>query len=95
MRQSDETTLVFEPVLDVTHARHLYSELDGALAAAAPMALDAACVERVDAATLQLLAAFCCAARAAQLPLRWQGASTVLCRSAALLNLYDTLGLPT
>jgi len=93
--QSGETQLVFEPALDVAHARELYRELDGALATHKPLALDASHVERIDAATLQLLAAFCCAARDAGVPLRWCAASQTLCCAAALLDLTDTLGRPS
>lgn len=89
---SGETQLVFEPQLDVAHTRSLYRELDSALAARKPLALDASQVERVDAATLQLLAAFCCAARDAGVPVRWCGVSAALRNAVAFLDLQDTLG---
>lgn len=95
VRQAGETQLVFEPALDVAHARDLYQELDDVLAAHTPLALDASHVERIDAATLQLLAAFCCAARDAGVPLRWSAASPALRSAAALLDLFDTLGRPS
>jgi len=92
---SGETQLVFESQLDVANTRNLYRELDNALAARKPLALDATQVERVDAATLQLLAAFCCAARDAGVPMRWCGASAVLRNAAAFLDLNDSLGQPS
>lgn len=95
VRQAGETQLVFDPALDVAHARDLYRELDEVLAAHQPLALDASHVERIDAATLQLLAAFCCAARDAGVPLRWAATSEVLRSAATLLDLNDTLGRPT
>jgi anti-anti-sigma regulatory factor len=92
---SDEMQLVFEPQLDVAHTRSLYRELDSALAARKPLALDASHVERIDAATLQLLAAFCCAARDAGVSIRWCGASAVMRKAAVFLDLDETLGKPS
>jgi anti-anti-sigma regulatory factor len=95
VHQAGETQLVFEPALDVAHARKLYHELDEVLAEHQPLTLDASHVERIDAATLQLIAAFCCAARDAGVPVRWSAASTVLRDAAALLDLLETLGRPS
>lgn len=92
---SGEVQLIFEPQLDVAHTRSLYRELDNALASRKPLALDASHVERIDAATLQLLAAFCRAARDAGLPVRWCGASAVLRNAATFLDLDETLGKPS
>lgn len=94
-QQAGETRLEFEPVLDVAGARDLYRELDAVLAQRpGVLALDASRVERVDASTLQLLAAFCRSARDAGLSLRWRGASPVLRDAAALLDIHETLGRP-
>ena len=89
-----ETQLVLESQLDVARTRDLYRELDSALSARKPLALDASQVERVDAATLQLLAAFCGAARDANMPVRWSSASAVLRNAATFLDLNETLGQP-
>ena len=70
VQQTGETQLVFEPVLDIAGARHLYSKLDGALADAKTLVLDASRVQRIDTAALQLLAVFCRASREAGLSLR-------------------------
>lgn len=93
--QSGEVQLIFEPELDVAHTRSLYRELDNALVARQPVSLDASKVQRVDAATLQLLAAFCCAARDAGMQLRWNGASAVLRNAVTLLDLNEILGKPS
>jgi ABC-type transporter Mla MlaB component len=93
--QSGEIRLIFEPELDVAHTRSLYRELDEALAARQPLSLDASQVQRVDAATLQLLAAFCCAARDAGMPVRWNGTSAVLRSAVTLLDLNEILGQPS
>lgn len=99
VRQTGETRLVFEPSLDVAHAQALYQELgqelDRARATPGVLTLDASHVERIDASTLQLLAAFCRAARDAGLSVRWSGASPVLCSAAALLDLHEMLERPS
>ena len=92
--QAGETPLVFEPVLEIADARHLYSELNAALADAKALVLDASRVQRVDTAALQLLAAFARATHAAGLPLRWHAASAALCEAVALLGLNEALGRP-
>ncbi len=92
VREGNETRIVFEPVLDITSARNLYSELEGALTVAAPLTLDASRVERVDAATLQVLAAFCRAVRAANIEMHWQSISPSLREAAALFDLDEMLG---
>lgn len=92
VRQAGETQLVFEPVLDITGARHLYHELDDLLASAKALVLDASGVQRIDTAALQLIAAFCRAARDAGLPVQWRDASPVLRDAAALLGLEEALG---
>jgi ABC-type transporter Mla MlaB component len=92
--QNGETQVVFEPQLDVAQTRGLYRELDSALTTRKPLALDASHVERIDTAALQLLAAFCCAARDAGVAVRWRGASKALRSAAAFLDLRQTLGDP-
>lgn len=96
VREAGETRLIFEPSLDVAQARALYQELGRELdRAAGGFAFDATRVERIDGSTLQILAAFCRAARDAGLPVRWSGASSVLCSAAALLDLHDMLERPS
>lgn len=81
-------TLVLPAQLDIAHAGELKQTLDAALAAKPPVILDAAAVEQVDTAGLQLLLAFR-RARAAD----WRNPSTALCDAAALAGLVDALAL--
>jgi len=93
-REAGETQLVFAPVLDIVGARSLYAQLSEVLRDGGTPVLDASRVERVDAAALQLLAAFCRNARDAGHNPRWHAASPALCEAATLLGLQETLGQP-
>jgi anti-anti-sigma regulatory factor len=55
--------------------------------------IDAAAVQRIDTASLQLLAALARDRRAAGLPFEWTGVPPSVTEAANLLNLTDTLGL--
>ena len=94
LRQAGETRIVFGSVLNIAGARQLYDELSGSLARAKSLVLDAAAVEQVDAAGMQLLAAFCRAARDAGRPLRWHAASPSVRDAAIVLDLSAALGEP-
>lgn len=66
-----------------------------ALASGLPLALDAAAVERVDGAALQLLLAFhLSVVRQSGRAFIWRNPSPALCDAAALLGMSDVLGLP-
>ena len=56
--------------------------------------LDASAVQRVDTASLQVLAAFVRDRRAGSLPLEWLGVPACLLEAATLLDLTNALGLP-
>ena len=90
--RAGETRLILEPVLDIMGARDLYGKLNAVLTQRKPVALDASRVERVDTAALQLLTAFCRAAREGGLALSWHGISPALADAAATLGLGETLG---
>jgi ABC-type transporter Mla MlaB component len=55
--------------------------------------LDASAVQRVDTASLQVLAAFARDRRAGSLPLEWLGVPACLTEAATLLDLTNALGL--
>jgi phospholipid transport system transporter-binding protein len=55
--------------------------------------IDACAVQRIDTASLQVIAAFARDRRAAGLPFSWSGVPAAVNDAAALLNLTDTLGL--
>jgi ABC-type transporter Mla MlaB component len=57
--------------------------------------LDASAVQRVDTASLQVLAAFVRDRRADGLPLEWLGVSACLTDAATLLDLTNVLGFGT
>src|SRR4051812_47321966 len=56
--------------------------------------LDASALQRVDTASLQVLAAFARDRRADGLPLEWLGVPACLTDAATLLDLTNALGLP-
>lgn len=67
--------------------------LTDALDGGRPVILDAAAVEHVDGAGLQLLLAFHAAMQAAGRRLDWKGPSPALLEAAGLAGVRDTLGL--
>lgn len=77
--------------LDVTTARELHGHLVDALAAERGVEIDAAAVERVDAAGLQVLWAAVRAAQAQGVAVRCANASPVLRDTAELLGLGGCL----
>lgn len=91
---TDRTELAFHGTLDVSGTRAAYGALNEALTRALPLALDTAELERVDAAGLQLLFAFCQVARARHVKLRWQSVGPAVAASAELLGLSAELELP-
>lgn len=74
--------------LDSAHAGELKQTLDAVLAAKPPLILDAAAVEQVDAAGLQLLLAF-----QRTRPAVWRDPTPALCDAARLAGLSAVLGL--
>lgn len=70
--------------------RTLVGELDGS----GPVRLEVGPLERIDTATLQLLAAFVRDLGTAARPVEWVSRSDVLERAARSLGLADALALP-
>jgi anti-anti-sigma regulatory factor len=64
---------------------------DGALAAAAPVVIDASRVEHLDAAVMQVLTGFCRAARERSQAVSWNRPSPVLLQAVRLLGLESIL----
>ena len=58
-----------------------------------PVVLDAANLERVDAAALQLLTAFFIEAKASGLSVSWKSPSAQLCRAAEMSGLKEVMDL--
>lgn len=91
--ETSMNTILFDPSLDIAGAAQLQQQLNGVLLSKTPVALDAANVERVDTAALQVLTAFFKDAEAANLTVQWQHASEALTNAARLLGLGPSLHL--
>jgi anti-anti-sigma regulatory factor len=88
-----ETQVTLADSLDIAQVQTLHATLREALARAQPVALDAAAVQRVDTAALQVLAAFVRTAQARGVAVSWRTVPESLTRAAGLLGLRDVLGL--
>lgn len=81
-------------VLDISKAASLQKELLEVLGRGSAIKLDAAAVEKIDAAALQLFVSFFITAESQKVQVQWHHPSEALCRSARLLGLTNVLGLP-
>ena len=91
---SDEICVACGSVLDISRVTEFHRELKAALGKGGVIMLDGAEVEKVDAAALQLCAAFFHAADARKVKAKWLTPSEPLVRAASLLGLEKQLGLP-
>lgn len=85
--------LVMASSCTVKDAADLKVILCGHLESPQPVVLDAANVERIDTAALQLLCAFVRDRQARGLKVQWQGSSSALLGAAELLDMKTLLGL--
>ena len=94
---SDEAVTVISGVaaLDVANARALHAQLVEALSTRRSVHIDGSCVERADAAGLQLLCAGMQEARRRGLTIRCDAPSAALQYAAALLGMTAHLELAT
>ena len=88
------TTICCSPELDISGARDFYDTLLAALGAQSPVVFDAAQVERVDTAVLQMLCAFVRDAQAQGIAVQWRQPSPAVENAARLLNIRECLALP-
>jgi ABC-type transporter Mla MlaB component len=86
--------IVLGESLTLTQVMPLYNELKQALTKQKQIVLEAAGVEAVDAAGLQLLDALMREAQACQVEVKWHDPSAILSQSAKTLGLADKLRLP-
>lgn len=87
-------SVVLTGAVAVTDINTLFCRLEQALCTtASTLTLDAEGVERIDAASLQLLSAFYREAQEQGYAVQWKKPSEVLQRSAQLVGLADQLGL--
>jgi anti-anti-sigma regulatory factor len=91
---SETTVIACEGGLDIAVAQELYRRLEEALAAARPVVLEAAQVERADAAVLQLLWVFFQEAHTRGIAVQWRQPAPALRHAARLLDLTAGLALP-
>lgn len=83
-----------EESLDISKAGELHEKLLKALDEGRSVTIDAARVERVDAAMLQMLAAFVLDSRKKSVTFKWKSVSGEFRDSADLLDLAAVLELP-
>jgi phospholipid transport system transporter-binding protein len=86
-------TILLDNSLDIAGASQLRQRLLTVLQEKAPVALDAANIEKVDTAALQVLTAFFKDAEAANVLVQWKQPSDVLKKAARLLGLGPSLHL--
>jgi anti-anti-sigma regulatory factor len=91
---SESTCIVLEERLTIAQAAALHRSFCEALAGSAAVTIDAARVEEIDTAILQLLCVVQRSAARRGILCAWRGVSESLCRSAALIGLSDSLHLP-
>ncbi|PWG64136.1 STAS domain-containing protein [Spiribacter halobius] len=89
-----EADITLESRVDVTLAAELRSTLDMALSGEGTLSVDAAAVEQVDTAGIQLLLALRQEAERRGRAFAWQAASPALQDTARRLGLEAQLGLP-
>lgn len=79
--------------LNIALAREYHQKLDAALTEGRAVNIEAAAVERIDGAMLQLFCAFRFAAQEQGLSVRWKSVSDAMRDSARLMGLDTALGL--
>ena len=85
--------VVLDESVGIADANTLYGQLKSLLGHEGRIVVDAAKVETVDAAALQLLLAFVKARRDRSAEVSWDQPSEALCRAAAVLDIVGPLGL--
>ncbi len=91
---AESTPIHCPATLDIAAVAAFHRQLCDALDAGAPLELQAADLERIDTAGLQLLAACCQDAASRRIPVCWASTSDVLHDVAQRLALTDVLQLP-
>lgn len=88
---ADTTHVVLEAALGIRDARVMYEKLNTVVTTATKVVLDGSRVERLDAAAMQVLAAFARTARDHGLVLTWQSPSPILQQAARVLGFESIL----
>lgn len=92
--ESGVVSLACGEVLNISRVAKFHEELKDALGKGGVVVLDGAKLDRIDAAALQLCAAFFHDAAARKVKVKWISPSDPLIRAAGLLGLNTQLGLP-
>ena len=93
-KNTDAHAVFLTGAVEVTDISALFRRLEQALSATtSTLSLDAEGVERIDAASLQLLTVFYREAQELGYAIQWKKPSDALLRSARLVGLADRLGL--
>jgi anti-anti-sigma regulatory factor len=92
VKSLSQATITCCDSLDISGVAELHQQLNKALKDGQAVTLDASRVQRADTAALQLLAAFCQAARAEGVMVTWRQPSEVFGLSVHLLGLDGMLG---
>ncbi len=88
-----QATIACGDSLDISGVGELHRQLSKALKGGQAVTLDASQVQRADAAGVQLLAAFCSAARSRGVAVTWRQPSEAFGLSACLLGLDGMLAV--
>ena len=91
---AESTPIHCPATLDIAAAAEFHRQLCEAIDGGEPLELQAADLERIDTAGLQLLAACCLDAANRRIPVRWSATSDILYDAAQRLALTDVLQLP-
>lgn len=93
-RLKGQTKIQLAANLSISEAENLYKGLAKVFKRKPPLVLDASKVERVDTASIQVLACFCHSAHERDIELSWHKPSINFCRAAELAGLNTVLGMP-
>lgn len=88
-----QTTIVCSSSMDISGAGELRLQLMDAINTKESVVLDAAKIEKVDTAALQILTAFFKDADATNIEVQWKDPTQALTTAASLLGLNETLRL--
>jgi anti-anti-sigma factor len=91
MQEVNTKTVNLHSVLDISKTSELREQLLDLLESGTPTVLNAAEIERIDAAAMQLLSAYAAAADAAGIKFEWTAVSAALQEAAQLTGLADSL----
>lgn len=80
--------------MDITRVEELYGSLESALDSHCDITLNAADVEHIDTAALQLILTLVRTAKKLKIQVQWSQPSTAIQQAADVLGLQQELGLP-